>query len=307
MGLAWQQESLGLHPAGRFLVAQPLPEALLYAEPARRRMRVELAGATVAQSDGVTLLHETGRYPVAYFPPAEVDRALLRASAKNTAHPLLGRVRWWSIEIGDKSFADVAWSHPRPPEHAAVMTDLLAFSWSEMDAFYEEDEPIFGHAPDPYHRVDVRASGRRLTVFLGRALVADTSAPLAVFESGFAPRWYVPRRDVVPSVLASDPRRTLCPYKGIAQYFDVVAGGERAAAAAWTYPDALPESSRISGYVSFDPALVDVSLDGQPLLPAAHQEIDSAGSDRDLDVDTRELSLVSQTASRARYSRHAHT
>jgi len=187
------------------------------------------------------------------------------------------------------------------------MTDLLAFSWSEMDAFYEEDEPIFGHAADPYHRVDVRASGRRLTVFLGPALVADTRAPLAVFESGFAPRWYVPRRDVVPSVLASDPRRTLCPYKGIAQYFDVVAGGERAAAAAWTYPDALPESSRLSGYVSFDPALVDVSLDGQPLLPAAHQEIEAAGSDRDLDVDTRDLSLVSQTASAARYSRHAHT
>ena len=90
------------------------------------------------------------------------------------------------------------------------MTDLLAFSWSEMDAFYEEDEPIFGHAADPYHRVDVRASGRRLTVFLGRALVADTRAPLAVFESGFAPRWYVPRRDVVRSVLVicSTPPRS---------------------------------------------------------------------------------------------------
>ena len=147
MGLAWQQGPLGLHPAGRFLVAQPLPEHFLYAEPARRRMRVELAGATVAQSDGVTLLHETGRYPVAYFPPADVDRALLRASARNTAHPLLGRVTWWSIKIGDESFADVVWSHPQPPEHAAVMTDLLAFSWSEMDASYEEDEPIFGHEP----------------------------------------------------------------------------------------------------------------------------------------------------------------
>src|SRR5438046_796880 len=118
MGLAWQQGPLGLHPGGRFLVAQPPPEHLLYAEPARRRMRVELAGAIVAQSDDVTLLHETGRYPVAYFPPADIDGALLRASAKQTAHPLLGRVRWSSLEIGDESFADVVWSHPQPPEQA---------------------------------------------------------------------------------------------------------------------------------------------------------------------------------------------
>ncbi|MFW5683645.1 MAG: DUF427 domain-containing protein, partial [Spirochaetota bacterium] len=32
-------------------------------------------------------------------------------------------------------------------------------------------------------------------------------------------------------------RRTACEYKGIASYFDVVAGGERAPAAAWTYAE----------------------------------------------------------------------
>jgi hypothetical protein len=52
------------------------------------------------------------------------------------------------------------------------------------------------------------------------------------------------------------------------------------------------ESSRLSGYVSFDPALVDVTLDSRPLLPAAHQEVEPAGSDRGLDVDTRDPSLA---------------
>ena len=45
-----------------------------YAEPADRKMRVELAGALVAQSDRVTLLHETGRYPGAYFPAGRPRR-----------------------------------------------------------------------------------------------------------------------------------------------------------------------------------------------------------------------------------------
>jgi uncharacterized protein (DUF427 family) len=284
MGLAWQQGPLGASPSGQFLLGHPLPEHVLYAEPAGRRMRVELAGAVVARSDRVALLHETGRYPVAYFPPADLDAAVLRPSGTRTQHPHLGETAWWSLEIGGQRFGDAAWSHPRPPRHAQLMAGLVAFVWDAMDAFYEEDEPILGHAADPYHRVDVRSSRRRLTVRLGGELVAGTRAPLAVFETGFAPRWYVPRRDVARGVLHDDPLRTLCPYKGVARYFDVVAGARRAAAAAWSYPEALPESARLAGYVSFDPGQLDVTLDGERLLPAAHQRVVATGTDRNLAV-----------------------
>ena len=51
MGLAWQQAPLSENPAGRFLLEQPLPAHILYAEPAGRRMRVGLVGAVVAQGD----------------------------------------------------------------------------------------------------------------------------------------------------------------------------------------------------------------------------------------------------------------
>src|SRR5215471_17228069 len=106
MGLAWQQGPLGESPSGQFLLERPLPGHLLYAEPAGRRMRVELAGAVVAHSETVTLLHETGRYPVAYFPPADVDAALLRPSSKRTQHPHLRQTVWWSLEISGQRFGD---------------------------------------------------------------------------------------------------------------------------------------------------------------------------------------------------------
>jgi uncharacterized protein (DUF427 family) len=282
MGLAWQRAPLSEHPSGRFLHEQPLPAHILYAEPAARRMRVELAGAVLAHSDDVTLLHETGRYPVAYFPPSDVDSSLLRPSSKRTEHSQLGESVWWSLEIDGQRFADVAWSHPCPPRHAELLAGRVAFVWDAMDAFYEEDEPILGHAADPYHRVDVRTSRRHLVVRVGSTVIADTHAPLAVFETGFAPRWYVPRRDVSSGVLDDHPHRTLCPYKGVAHYFDVVAGGQRAAAAAWCYPDALPESARLAGYVSFDPAQLEVTLDDERLLPAAHQRVVANGTDRNL-------------------------
>ena len=59
MGLAWQQGPLGERPSGQFLLDQPLPAHILYAEPAGRRMRVELAGAVVAHSERVTPLTPT--------------------------------------------------------------------------------------------------------------------------------------------------------------------------------------------------------------------------------------------------------
>jgi hypothetical protein len=78
---------------------------------------------------------------------------------------------------------------------------LARASQARMAAFYEEDERIVGHAADPYHRVDIRQTSRHLTVWYQDQVIADTRRPLALYESGFAPRWYVPRADVDEAVL----------------------------------------------------------------------------------------------------------
>src|ERR1700727_1490045 len=97
LGLAWQQGPLAPGAAGTFLVAEPLPERLLYAEPLRRRMRVQFDGAVIAQSDDVVLLHEPGRYPVAYFPLADVAEGVLLGSERRTDHPELGATSWYAV------------------------------------------------------------------------------------------------------------------------------------------------------------------------------------------------------------------
>jgi hypothetical protein len=60
MGLAWQQGPPAPGAIGRFLLPDPLPERLLYAEPLRRRMRVRFDGAGIADSEDLVLLHEPG-------------------------------------------------------------------------------------------------------------------------------------------------------------------------------------------------------------------------------------------------------
>jgi uncharacterized protein (DUF427 family) len=221
MGLAWQQGPLATGSVGHFLTPQPLPERLLFAEPLRRRMRVRFAGQWIADSQDVVLLHEPGRYPVAFFPRGEVRPDTLVAEDRTTHHRDLGDVSWFTVRVGEREANHAAWQYSALPPYAAVLNGRVAFGWRAMDAFYEEDERIVGHAADPYHRIDIRATSRHIVVRDADRVIADTRRPLALYESGFAPRWYVPREDVQESALKPAEGQTFCPYKGLANYYDI--------------------------------------------------------------------------------------
>ncbi len=284
MGLAWQQGPLAPGAIGTFLVPDPLPERLLYAEPLRRRMRVMFGGSWIAQSDDVVLLHEPGRYPVAYFPKADIITDGMLPSDRITNHRELGRTAWYAVRVGDSEAHRGAWEHTALPLFAAVLADRVAFAWHAMDAFYEEDERIVGHAADAYHRIDIRRSSRQLTVRAGATLVAESDRPMVLYESGFAPRWYVPDEDVTRSRLQSVQRQTFCPYKGLCSYWDI---GDRTRAA-WSYLQPYREVARISGLTSFEPDKIDVFLDGIQVRSEPGQTVIPHGADRGLTPEEAE-------------------
>jgi uncharacterized protein (DUF427 family) len=279
MGLSWQQGPLGRNPNGQFLVPG-MPQRILYAEPLRRRMRAELGGRTVVQSDDAVLLFEPGRYPVAYFPIGDFAEGVLEPSAHRSRHPDLGETAWFEVAAGTGHAARGAWQHVDLPEHAAILRDKVALAWRAMDGFYEEDERILGHAADPYHRIDVRRTSRHLVVRAGGRVVADTASPLVLYESGFAPRWYVSREDVTADALTPAAPQTFCPYKGVASYYDV----EGAANAAWSYRAPFADMAAIGDLVSFEPDRVEVTLDGERLHLEPGQTVVAHGADRNLTI-----------------------
>jgi uncharacterized protein (DUF427 family) len=280
MGLSWQQGPLGRNPNGQFLVPA-MPDRVLYAEPLRRRLRAELGGCTMVQSDDAVLLFEPGRYPVAYFPLADFADGALRPSAHRSEHRDLGETVWFEVIGGSRRAARGAWQHVALPEHAAMLNDKVALAWRAMDGFYEEDDRILGHAADPYHRIDIRRTSRHVVVRAGDRVVADTSNPLVLYESGFAPRWYVPRADVVAEALTPVELQTFCPYKGIASYYDI--DGIRQAA--WSYRAPFDEMAAIGDLVSFEPDKVEVTLDDARLELEPGQNVTSHGIDRNLSID----------------------
>ena len=281
MGLAWQQGPLGRGAIGRFLTPEPLPERMLYAEPLRRRMRVRFGGEWIADSEDVLLLHEPGRYPVALFPVSDVAQGVLEPEDRVTRHVDLGDTAWYTVTAGGESTARAAWQYAAPPAHADELAGRVAFAWRAMEAFYEEDERIVGHAADPYHRIDIRQTSRHLVVRDGDRTIAETHGALVLYESGFAPRWYVPRSDVDESALEAVDVQTFCPYKGLASYYDI---GEHHHAA-WSYRDAWPEVGRVADLVSFEADQVEVYLDGIRLRPEPGQGVVAHGVDRGLDPD----------------------
>jgi uncharacterized protein (DUF427 family) len=248
-------------------------------------MRVRFGGTWIADSEQVLLLFEPSRYPVAYFPETDVSSGALEHTGHIVQHPDLGATSWYAARAGEHVAAKGAWQHTEVPAHANELQGRFAFAWQAMDAFYEEDERIAGHAADSYHRIDIRQSSRHLVVSQHDRTIADTRHALVLYESGFAPRWYVQRADIDESALTPVKLQTFCPYKGLCSYYNI---GE-ARLAAWSYPDAYAEVGRISNFVSFEPAIVTVHLDGFQLHLEPGQEVIPHGPDRNLTVDEAAL------------------
>jgi uncharacterized protein (DUF427 family) len=263
MGLMTGSGPLGRDPAGRFNFEVPVPAAALYLEPSPKRVRVVAAGEVVADSRRVMLLHESGHQPIYYFPPEDVRSEFLVASDRHTRCPKKGVASYYTIRTPAGEVENGAWYYPDPIPAAPGIKDLVAFYWNRMDHWYEEDEEVFVHPRDPYHRVDIVRSDRHVRVSLDGEELASSRSAVALFESNLPPRWYLPREDVSAELLDSDTI-TRCPYKGTASYHSVRgANGDVVNDLVWCYREPIPEAAAIAGLVCFFNEQVDLELDGE--------------------------------------------
>jgi uncharacterized protein (DUF427 family) len=99
---------------------------------------------------------------------------------------------------------------------------------------------------------------RRVRIELGGIVIADSTAALRVLETSHPPTIYVPPGDIAAGALRpAAGRRSLCEWKGSAQYCDV-AGGERVeAAAAWAYAAPVAQYAALQDHVAFYPSRMD--------------------------------------------------
>lgn len=207
-----------------------------HVEPVPRRVRGILAGATVFDTTRALYVWEFPPYPQYYIPLDDVDPAVLadeRVARVHTDGALEGMVR---------------------------------FDWDALDAWLEEDERIFVHPRNPYARVDAIRSSRPVRIELEGLVLAESPAPVMLFETGLPPRYYLDRTAVNFDHLRPSDTVTECPYKGrTSGYWSVVAGDAVHADLAWTYDYPTREVQPIAGLIAFFDEKVDVVLDGERL------------------------------------------
>jgi uncharacterized protein (DUF427 family) len=257
MSLTAGSGPFGERPRGRFDV--DVPERVLFIEDVWPRIRCVCAGETVVDASAAKLLHETGRLPVYHFPAGQVRTELLHDTGEREGSAR-GELAWHELRIGSRVVPRAAWTYPEPA--AAFLEGLVAFRWDALDEWFAEAEQLFGHPKDPYSRIDVCRTTRRVRVLLDGEVLADSRRARVLYEAALPPRWYLPAEDVRGELLVPSGNLSRCAYKGVASYWHVRVGDELAEDLVWSYPDPEHDALPVRDMLCFFSEKVDIELDG---------------------------------------------
>jgi uncharacterized protein (DUF427 family) len=259
MSLTASVGPLGPRPAGRLnTTLEPPTGAVILWEPVPQRIRARLGGETVVDSERTMLLHESGHLPVYYFPRDDVRMDLLEPTEHSTHCPHKGDASYWSLRTGDRVVENAAWSYREPLDPVTFIGDYVSFYWNKLDEWLAEDELLFGHPRDPYHRIDVYPTSRHVRVLVDGEVVAESTRAKVLFETNLPPRYYLPREDVRMELLTPSDKRTTCAYKGHASYWSVRSEAD----VVWTYEEPAHDAEYVRSLLCFFNERVDLELDG---------------------------------------------
>jgi uncharacterized protein (DUF427 family) len=230
-----------------------------HVEPVPRRIRAVLAGQTVVDTTNARYVWELPFFPVFYVPLADVRPGVL-VDEGTTEETTRGDVHFHGLRVdGEHRPAAARVLHAAKVEG---LDETVRFEWSALDAWYEEDEQVIVHPRSPYVRVDAIRSTRRVRVEEKGVVLAESSSPVLVFETGLPTRYYVNRTDVDFSRLVHSDTQTACPYKGVTtDYWSSRAGKTTHPDVAWSYAYPMRELLPIAGLIAFYNEKVDIFLD----------------------------------------------
>jgi uncharacterized protein (DUF427 family) len=247
--------------------------------PTAKRIRVSLGSRLICDTTSAFLVWEPRRIVPTYaVPAADLAAELEPAESKPLPDPMppfLGPYNFAAHSCPGRAFSvradgEVAAAAAFVPDDPDLADHVvLDFGTTTPFTWMEEDEPAIGHPHDPFKRIDVLRSDRRIVVSHRGEVLADSRRAMALFETSLPTRWYLPADDVRLDLLTPSVTRTVCAYKGTASYYSLASGAARDIA--WFYPDPLHDAARVRDHVCFYAEKTDLAVDGvdqeRPVTP----------------------------------------
>lgn len=229
-------------------------------EPVPRRIRAVLDAQVVLDTTRAVYAWDRPYFPQYYVPLADVAPGVL-VDEDHEERLHRGVAHRHGLRVGDVVRPSSARVYGEDAQEG--LAGRVHFDWDALDAWFEEDEEVFVHPRDPYTRVDALRSTRRVRIELEGTLLAESSSPVMVFETGLPTRYYLNRTEVDFGYLIPSDTVTSCPYKGTtSRYWSVRLGDAIHADLAWSYDFPTRQLSPIAGLVAFYDEKVDVLVDG---------------------------------------------
>jgi uncharacterized protein (DUF427 family) len=104
----------------------------------------------------------------------------------------------------------------------------------------------------PHYQLKLRPIEERVVLRFEGLILAQSTGCLELRETAHVPQIYVPREDVDPRYLHRSDKLTFCPFKNLANHFDVRMNGREIADAFWSYEEVyetFPENGNASDIV----------------------------------------------------------
>lgn len=97
------------------------------------------------------------------------------------------------------------------------------------------------------HNITIEQGTEHVRVMHAGRVLAESTRPLLLRETGCPVRYYIPEGDVHTELLTASETRTYCPFKGTASYWSLPDAPDLV----WAYPDPKPEVAEIKGHLCF--------------------------------------------------------
>jgi adenylate cyclase len=140
-------------------------------EPAGSRVRAQIDGHVVADSDDVLVMHETYLPSQCYFPKAGLIDNLLVASPFRTFCPFKGTAHHWHLQLSDRTIENAAWSYDAPLPDASRVGGYIAF-------YPRVVEELLSESPLPTMEIEQSGDSPLIDWLMHQAWLCKTPAEL---------------------------------------------------------------------------------------------------------------------------------